>query len=91
MRNSTWNSMTVNDVTFVIWVEWNGLHALGDPARRKNSRRTSPIPTKATTPATMRQHNRTWGDKEGSAEPIDNRDLPQIAILVCSKLATNLT
>ncbi|GBN50761.1 hypothetical protein AVEN_253252-1 [Araneus ventricosus] len=39
-------------------MEW--LHALGDPARTKNSRCTSPIPPKVTTPATMGQHNRTW-------------------------------
>ncbi|GBO46995.1 hypothetical protein AVEN_128687-1, partial [Araneus ventricosus] len=30
----------------------------------KSSRSTSPIPPRATTLATMRQHNRTWGDDD---------------------------
>ncbi|GBN78292.1 hypothetical protein AVEN_261467-1, partial [Araneus ventricosus] len=42
-----------NGMAFTPWVTLQG----------ENSRRTSPIPPRVTTPAKMRQHNRTWGGR----------------------------
>ncbi|GFV94578.1 hypothetical protein TNCV_3826451 [Trichonephila clavipes] len=40
-----------------VWLdtEWNGLHALGDPARRLHSRRTSPVQPR-NTPSPAKKH-----------------------------------